>query len=73
MIGEHPQKIKVDFPIRKYGHKNMQSRNKSKNFTKFSKPDIYLGVMLSKKNRGKFTITRILENDTFISMCIHKM
>jgi hypothetical protein len=46
---------------------------KAKNFIKFSKPNIYLGVMLLKKNKGKFTITRILENDTFISMRIHKM
>jgi hypothetical protein len=46
---------------------------KAKNFIKFSKPDIFLGVMLSNKNRSKFTITRILENDTFISMRIHKM
>jgi hypothetical protein len=46
---------------------------KAKNFIKFSEPDIYLGYMLSKKNRGKFTITGILENDTFIFMRIHKM
>ncbi len=51
----------------------MQSRNKTKHFIKFSEPDIDLGVMLSKKNRSKFTITRILENDTFISMRIHNM
>jgi hypothetical protein len=44
---------------------------KAKHFIKFSKPDIYLGVMLSKKNRSKFTIIPGYWKTILSSLCVY--